>query len=86
MQIILQTEEDFARFQRRLIADLPDNIVEDEMARLRYLETRKPYSDIQLTRMFCRSAAKRSAEEKRKCEESLLWWLHESKLRADVVN
>jgi hypothetical protein len=86
MQIILKTEEDFAKFQRRLIEDLPDNIVEDEEARLRYLETGKPYSDIQFTRMACRATAKRSAEEKRKCQESLLWWLYESKLRTDVVN
>jgi len=84
--IILKTEEDFARFQRRPDPWLPDNIAEDEEARLRYLETGKPYSDIQFTRMTCRAAAKRSAEGKRKCRESLLWWLHESKLRTDVVN
>ena len=55
MQIILETEENFAKFQRRLIEDLPDNIAEDELARQRYLETGKPYTDIQLTRMVCRS-------------------------------
>ena len=56
--IILKTEEDFARFQRRPDPWLPDNIAEDEEARLRYLETGKPYSDIQFTRMTCRAAAK----------------------------
>jgi hypothetical protein len=87
MQIIVQTKEDYAKLQRRLDPWLPDNIAEDEEARLRYLETGKAcYSDIQFTRMACRSAAKRSVEEKRKCWESLFWWLHESKLRTDIVN
>jgi hypothetical protein len=85
--IILKTEEDFARFQRRLIHDLPDNQVEDEIARLRYLETGKAiYSDVQFVRMACRAAAKATPEQKQKCRESLLWWLHGSKLRTDVVN
>jgi hypothetical protein len=86
MQIILKTEEDFARFERRLIEDLPDNIAEDEEARLRYLETGKPYTNLQFTRMACRAAAKRSAEEKWKCQESIRWWLYERKLRADIIN
>jgi hypothetical protein len=84
--IILDDEESFARFQRRLCPDLPDNIAEDEEARLRYLEPGKPYSDIQFARMACRAAAKATPEQKQKCRESLLWWLHESKLRTDVVN
>ena len=86
MQMHLQTEEDFAKFQRRLDPWLPDNIVEDELARLKYLETGKPYSSVQFTRMACRAAAKATPEQKQKCRESLLWWLHGSKLRTDVVN
>jgi len=36
--------------------------------------------------MACRAAAKATPEQKQKCRESLLWWLHGSKLRTDVVN
>jgi hypothetical protein len=87
MSIILDDEESFARFQRRLIHDLPDNQVEDEIARLRYLETGKViHSGIQFVRMACRAAAKATPDQKQKYRKSLLWWLHGSKLRTDVVN
>ncbi len=87
MIIILRNEEDFARFQRRLDPWLPDNIVEDELARLRFLETgRALYTDIQLTRMLCRTLSKMSPEEKQKTRESLRWSLYDRKLRKDVVN
>jgi len=87
MQIILKTEEDFARFQRRLIHDLPDNQVEDEIARLRYLETGKMIcTDVQFTRMTCRSFAKLSAEEKRICREKIRWSLYDKFLRWDVIH
>jgi len=87
MQILLQTEEDFARFQRRLHPWLPDNIVEDKLTRLRYLETGKMIaSDIQLTRMVCRCLAKMSAEEKQKVQESLRWSVYDPKLRSDVIH
>jgi len=85
--IILHDEESFARHVRLLAHDLPDNIAKDEEARLRYLETGKMIcTDVQFTRMACRAAAKMSAEEKRKCRESLRWWLYDRQLRTDVIN
>lgn len=85
MIIILRNEEDWARFQRRLVHDLPDNQVEDELARLKFLETGKMIvSDIQFTRMACRAAAKMSAEEKRKCRESLRWSIYDRKLQPTI--
>jgi hypothetical protein len=39
--IILHDEESFARFQRTLCPDLPDNQALDEIARLEFLRTGK---------------------------------------------
>ena len=87
MSIILDDEESFARFQRLLIHDLPDNQVTDEIARLRYLETGKMIcTDVQFTRMACRAARKMTAEEKRICREKLRWSLYDKFLRWDVIH
>jgi hypothetical protein len=88
MQIILKTEEDFARFQRRLIHDLPDNQVEDEISRFKFLETRKMIvTDVQFTRMACRSFAKLSSEEKRQARERIRWTLlYDSKVNWGVIH
>jgi hypothetical protein len=85
--IILDDEESFARFQRLLIHDLPDNQVKDEIARLRYLETGKMIcTDVQFTRMACRAAAKMSAEEKCICMETIRWSLYDKCLRRNVIH
>jgi len=86
--IILDDGESFARFQRRLIHDLPDNRVEDEISRLKFLETGKMIcTDVQFTRMACRSFAKLSAEEKQKARERIRWsLLYDSKINWGVMH
>ena len=86
--IILDDEESFARFQRRLIHDLPDNQVEDELAKERFLATGKmTVGDVQFTRMACRSFAKLSAEEKQKARERIRWTLlYDSKTNWGVIH
>jgi hypothetical protein len=85
--IILHDEESFARFARRLIVDLPDNIVEDEIAKERFRETGKMIvGDVQFTRMACRAASKMSPAQKQKVREKIRWEIYDKKLRIDLVN
>jgi hypothetical protein len=85
--IILHDEESFARFARRLVPDLPDNIVEEKIAKERFRKTGKMIvGDVQSTRMACRAAAKMSPEQKRKIREKIRWEIYDKKLRIDVVN
>lgn len=85
--IILHDEESFARFQRLLCPDLPDNIVTDEIARLEYLKTGKSIcTDIQFTRRAIRAARKMTAEEKRICRENIRWSLYDKFVRWDVIH
>src|SRR5882724_10319683 len=76
--IILHDEESFARFQRTLCPDLPDNQALDEIARLEFLRTGKMVcTDVQFTRRAIRAARKMTAEEKRICREKLRWSLYD---------
>jgi len=85
--IILHDEESFARFQRTLCPDLPDNQALDEIARLEFLRTGKMVcTDVQFTRMACRAAAKMTAEEKRICTEQIRWSLYDKFVRWDVIH
>ena len=82
---ILTTEEDFARHQRSLCPDLPDNIVLDELARLKCLETGKLImGGTQMTRMMIRAASKMSAAEKQKVREQIRWKIYDPKLRPTI--
>jgi uncharacterized protein (DUF924 family) len=85
MQMSLDTEERCAHWVRKADPWLPDNIVEDELARLRYLETGKMIvSDVQFTRMALRSFAKLSADEKRQAREKTRWSIYDRKLRPTI--
>ena len=79
MILILKTEEDFARYQRRLCPDLPDNIVEDELAG-------NICTDLQLTRQAIRAIRKMSEDEKCIIRESMRWDLYDRKLKRDVIH
>jgi len=86
MQMALDDEESCARWVRKADPWLPDNLVEDELARERYLETGKAiYTNFQFLRMVCRAAAKATPEQKQECQEKVRWWLYDRKLRTDVV-
>jgi hypothetical protein len=85
--IILHDEESFARFQRLMCPDLPDNIVTDEIARLEYLKTGKSIcTDIQFTRRAIRAARKMTPDEKRICREKIRWSLYDSKINWSVIH
>jgi hypothetical protein len=85
--IILDDEESFARFQRRLIPDLPDNIVEDEIAKERFRETGKAImGDVQFTRMAIRAARKMTAAEKQKEREKIRWDIYDPKIKWTVIH
>jgi hypothetical protein len=88
MFIILKNEEDWANFIRRSDPWLPDNIVEDELLRLKFLETGKAIcTDVQFTRQVCRQIRMLSAEEKRQARERIRWTLlYDSKVNWGVIH